>query len=56
MTKVLDDEAIARAFRAAQRALAAGDPDTLAGRFVPPRPERPEAITPAEPHRRRTAR
>ena len=42
MTKVLDDAAIARAFRAAERRLAARDPDTLAGRFSP-RPTAEEA-------------
>ena len=40
MTKVLDDAAIERAFRAAERALAEGDPDTLAGRFSPRLSER----------------
>jgi hypothetical protein len=35
MTKVLDDAAIERAMRAAERALASGDPDTLAARFRP---------------------
>lgn len=41
MTQVLDDHAIERAFRAAERALAAGDPDTLAGRFAPKPPPAP---------------
>ena len=35
MTKVLDGPLMARAARDAERALAAGDPDTLAGRFSP---------------------
>lgn len=35
MTKVFDDEVVAQAFRDAERALAARDPDTLAGRFSP---------------------
>ena len=39
MTKALDNAAIDRAFRAAERALAQGDPDTLAGRFSPTQPK-----------------
>ena len=35
MTKVLDDEAGALAFREAGEAVRSGDPDTLAGRFLP---------------------
>lgn len=35
MTKVLDDEAVALAFRDAGEAVRSGDPDTLAGRFSP---------------------
>ena len=35
MTKVLDESLLVRAAREAERALAAGDPDTLAGRFSP---------------------
>lgn len=51
MTKVLDDDAIARAFRAAERRLAAGDPDTLAGRFSPPPPESEPVKATAPPPR-----
>lgn len=40
MPKVLNDEAVARAFRKAGEAVRAGDPDTLAGRFSP-RPAKP---------------
>lgn len=35
MTKVLDDEAVALAFREAGEAVRSGDPETLAGRFSP---------------------
>ena len=48
MTKVLDDALLARAAQDAARALAARDPDTLAGR-VSPRP------APAETTRRGAA-
>lgn len=53
MTKVLDDAAVERAFRAAERALAQGEPDTLAGRFAPRSPL-PQANDPAP--KRRAAR
>lgn len=49
MTKVLDDETIARAFRAAESRLAARDPDILAGRFSPVRPEPKATASPKEP-------
>lgn len=35
MTKVFEDEMVAKAFRDASEALRRGDPDTLAGRFSP---------------------
>ena len=57
--KVLDDEAIARAFRAAERDLAEGRPDTLAGRFSPAPPaeqdKRPSQAPAARRKQRRTA-
>lgn len=57
MTKVLDDEAVARAFRAAERDLAEGRPDTLAGRFNPAPASYETAEQPAAPKkpRRRVA-
>lgn len=56
MTKVLHDEAVARAFRAAERDLAEGRPDTLAGRFNPaPASYDTPAPEPAPKKRRRAA-
>lgn len=55
MAKVFDDEIVARAFRDASEALRRGDPDTLAGRFVPPprRPERSDGAGQPPPSRKR---
>lgn len=54
MTKVFDDEAVARAFREASEALRRGDPDTLAGRFAP-HPQEPRPAAPTAPPRQRAA-
>lgn len=56
MTKVFDDALLDQAARDAERALAARDPDTLAGRFSPrsskPPPEQKPQVAPAMGKRR----
>ena len=54
MSQVFDDALLQRAAREAARALAEGDPDTLAGRFSP-HPQEPRPAAPAEPPRKRAA-
>ena len=57
MSKVFDDALLERAAREAARALAQGEPDILAGRFSPKRPEpRPEAPAAERPPRRAAGR
>ena len=55
MSKVFDDALLERAAREAARALAAGDPDTLAGRFSPKRSGPEPVAPPAEPARTRAS-